>query len=307
VRGGGVDLLILGAGGQVGREVVRAAERAGLGVAARSRQELDITRPGAIADALDEVRPSVVLNCAAYTAVDRAETEPRAAYAVNRDGAARVASACRQAAVPLIHLSTDYVFDGTAREPYPESAPAGPRNVYGDSKLAGERAVRETCEKHLVVRTSRVFGPRGSNFLVSILRLAAERDVLRLARDQRACPTAAEDVARAMVRMAKGALRPDFEAWGLYHYAGRGIASWLDLGEEILTRAHERNLVPPTRTEGVSSAELRRPARRPTYSALDCGRAQHVFGLEGRPWREAVERQIARRAARSNGWTNGGR
>src|SRR5271166_321549 len=195
-------ILVFGAGGQVGREVCRAAWPSEYRVLPLDRKAVDITKAAAVSAMLAREAPGLAINLAAYTAVDRAESEPEAAWAANCAGAAHIAAACEESGTPLIHLSTDYVFDGCKTGPYREEDAVAPLGVYGDSKEAGERAIRAALPHHVILRTARVFGAHGANFVKTMLRLAAERSVLRVVADQRGCPTAAADIAAALVEIA---------------------------------------------------------------------------------------------------------
>ena len=194
-----MKIVVFGAGGQIGREVCRAAWPPGHTILPLDRKAVDITKSAAVGAMLTRETPDLAINLAAYTAVDRAESEPDQAWAVNCAGAAHIAAACGENATPLIHLSTDYVFDGRKTEPYREDDAVGPLGVYGRSKEAGERAVRAALAQHVILRTAWVFGAHGANFVKTMLRLAAERPVLRVVADQRGCPTAAADIAAALM------------------------------------------------------------------------------------------------------------
>jgi dTDP-4-dehydrorhamnose reductase len=218
-----VTLAVFGAGGQVGRALV---ERAGGAARGFDRAACDICDAAAVARALSAADLSVVVNCAAYTAVDRAEQEPESAFAVNADGAATVAQAAADRNLPMIHLSTDYVYGGTGTAPQRETAPVAPLNVYGASKAAGDAAVARSHPAHLVLRVSWVFGVHGANFVKTMLRLGRDRRELRVVADQRGGPTEARDIADAVLVMAAACRKPGFEAWGTYHFAGAPSTSW---------------------------------------------------------------------------------
>src|SRR5690242_7329892 len=226
-------LLLLGAGGQLGQEIVAAVTD--IDVIGRTRAQTDIADPNAVAAALQQAQPDIVVNAAAYTRVDKAESERDEAFRVNAAGAEAVAAACARAQIPLIHISTDYVFDGTKPAPYVETDPTAPLGVYGASKLAGEQAVRERHKKHVILRTSWVYGKFGSNFLKTILRLASERDELKIVADQRGSPTGTSDLAHAVLglapRLVAGADPAD---WGTYHFTGEGETNWCQFADEIL-------------------------------------------------------------------------
>ena len=281
-----MKLLVLGAGGQVGRELCRREWPAGYRLAAFDRGDIDITREDSIAAAMQRERPDMVINAAAYTAVDRAETEPDAAWAANCTGPGQLAAACREAAVPLIHISTDYVFDGSKARPYREDDPVNPLGVYGRSKEAGDRAVREALPEHVILRTAWVYSAHGHNFVKTMLRLAGERPVLRVVADQTGSPTSAAEIAAAIAtvvrRLAAGEGR-----WGTYHFTGGGAVTWHGFAEAIFELAAPWR-GPPPRVEPISTADYPTPARRPANSVLDCRRIGEAFGITPRPWREAL-------------------
>src|SRR5947208_6432633 len=232
-----MKLLVLGAGGQVGRELCRRAWPAGYRLATFDRSDVDITREDSIAAAMQRERPDMVINAAAYTAVDRAETEPDAAWAANCTGPAQLAATCREAAVPLIHISTDYVFDGSKAGPYREDDPVNPLGVYGRCKEAGDRAIREALAEHVILRTAWVYSAHGHNFVKTMLRLAGERPVLRVVADQTGAPTGAADLAAAIARIAQrvvaGNAGRDVDCWGTYHFTGAGAVTWHGFAEAI--------------------------------------------------------------------------
>jgi dTDP-4-dehydrorhamnose reductase len=278
-------LVVLGAGGQIGRVLVeRAGEAArGLGV-----EECDICDGTSVARALSGSEPSVVVNCAAYTAVDRAESERQRAFAVNADGAGIVARKAAARGLPIIHLSTDYVYAGTKTAPYREDDPAAPINVYGASKAAGDSTVRAENPAHLVLRISWVFGVYGTNFVKTMLRLGRERSELRIVADQIGGPTEARDIADAILTMAVTCRQPKFAGWGTYHFAGAPSTSWHQFAEAIFacTRSPVPHLVP------IDSQYYPTQAARPRNSTLDCSRIRRVFNLEQPDWRTSLSRVL---------------
>ena len=285
-----MKLLVLGAGGQVGHELCRLAWPADYRVAAFDRAEIDITRQEAVAAAVDRERPDIVINAAAYTAVDRAESEHDAAWAGNCAGPRCVAVTCRSAGIPLIHISTDYVFDGSKKGPYREDDPVNPLGVYGHSKEAGDRAVREALVEHVILRTAWVYSAHGHNFLKTLLRVAAERPLLRVVADQIGSPTSAVDIAAAIAVIVQRLTAGD-RAWGTYHFAGAGAVSWHGFAEAIFELAAPWRGAPP-KVEAITTAEYPTPARRPANSVLDCSRIREAFGVVPRPWREALAEVI---------------
>ncbi|MDP2710774.1 MAG: dTDP-4-dehydrorhamnose reductase [Solirubrobacteraceae bacterium] len=253
-----MKLLVTGAGGMLGRAVVDAAARLGHDVVAATRAELDVTDAGATRRALLAARPRAVVNCAAYTDVDGAEGDRRAAAAVNAEGAGHVAAAAAAVGALIVHVSTDYVFDGSKREPWLESDPVAPLGVYGETKLAGERAVAEANPAHAIVRTAWLFGAGAKNFVDTMLALGTQRDEISVVTDQIGCPTWTGHLASALVDLAE---HP--QETGIHHIAGAGQCSWNELALEIFERAGIDCRVLP-----ATSEQFPRPARRPAYSVL---------------------------------------
>ena len=279
-----MKLFLTGAGGQVGTEIVRALDAAD-SLDAFTREALDITDTEAVAGAVSYARPDVVVNAAAYTAVDRAETEPDAAFAVNRDGPANLAAACAEAGIPLIHISTDYVFDGTAGVPYAPGDPVSPVGVYGQSKAAGEEAVRACLVEHVIVRTAWVFSSHGHNFVRTIARLAQERDELRVVADQYGHPTWAGDVARVCLTLARQAAARECP-WGTIHAAGLPLTTWHGFAEAIVDALGERSRV--RHVEPIPTSAYPTPARRPERVELDMTALRESYGVEPPDWRAAL-------------------
>ena len=281
-----MKILVFGASGQIGREVYRAAWPPRYAILPLDRKAVDITKSAAVSAMLARETPDLVINLAAYTAVDRAESEPEAAWAANCAGAAHIAGACDESATPLVHLSTDYVFDGRKTGPYREEDAVGPLGVYGRSKEAGERAVRAAVARHMILRTAWVFGAYGANFVKTMLRLAAERPVLRVVADQRGCPTAAADIAAALMVIAAHIERGEAK-WGTYHFVGAGAASWHSFAQAIFDQAAPQLAACP-QVEPITTEQYPTPARRPMNSVLDCRKIEEVFGILSPPWRTAL-------------------
>jgi dTDP-4-dehydrorhamnose reductase len=274
-----MKLLVTGAAGMLGREVVAAAQRLGHEVAAWDLPESDLTDAGATLAAIRRLEPRAVVNCAAYTNVDAAESDEATATLVNGDAAGNVARACAAAGARLVHVSTDYVFDGSKREPWIESDATSPLGAYGRSKLHGEDLVRAELPDHAIVRTAWLFGPHGPNFVSTMLRLAAERDEVQVVTDQVGSPTFAGHLAPALVDMAE---RTDT---GIFHGAGSGSCSWYELTLEAYDAAGVACRVLPTTAE-----QFARPAPRPAYSVLGSER-EHPITLP--PWQEGVRAHLA--------------
>ncbi|MFL5819921.1 MAG: dTDP-4-dehydrorhamnose reductase [Solirubrobacteraceae bacterium] len=276
-------LLVTGAGGQLGRDVVRAARRAGHDVTGCDRHQLDITDQDAVARALEAHRPEAVVNCAAYTDVDGAEAAPDTAMEVNAVAAGRVAAAAGRASALVVHVSTDYVFDGRRRRPYLESDEARPLSAYGRSKLAGEHAVAEANPGHTIVRSSWLFGASGPNFVETMLTLASERDEVAVVTDQVGCPTWTGHLAAALVEICVR------RSLGLHHVAADGQCSWHAFAREIFRQAGVECAVRERRT-----ADLGRPARRPAYSVL---RSERADAPRLAHWGDGLSGYLAERAA----------
>lgn len=280
------SVCIVGAAGQLGRELVRpyatcSAESALL-IQGVDLPELDITDPDSVSAAMARWHPRVVINAAAYTDVDACESHAQQAYAVNAAGPANLAKACRENGATLVHVSTDYVFDGRKRTPYQPDDLPGPLSVYGKSKAEGEQRIRETLPNHVIVRTSWLFSLHGNNFVKTILKLARERDELRVVNDQVGRPTYAADLATVLLALAQS------DARGVYHFANADTCSWHDFAVEIVRQA---GMITPVRP--MSSAQLNRPATRPAWSVLDTAKLTDHTGIVPRPWREALGECLA--------------
>jgi len=273
-----VRILLFGKTGQLGWELARALPVLGE-VAAYGRSELDLMRPDRLVSVVRAEKPDVIVNAAAYTAVDRAESEPELAFAVNATAPGIMAEEAKQAGALLIHYSTDYVFDGTKQGPYVEDDEPNPLGVYGRSKLGGERAIVAAGCRHLILRTSWVYGPRGDNFFLTIRRLAAQRDELRVVDDQIGAPTTANMISDATARIL--AATPDVV--GLFHLTAAGVVSRFGFAAAIV-----REVGLPTRIVPVPSGEFATPARRPLNSVLDNGALERTFGLRLPPWESGL-------------------
>ncbi|MFE0756228.1 dTDP-4-dehydrorhamnose reductase [Inquilinus sp. NPDC058860] len=277
-----MTLVVFGAGGQVGRELSGLAAAQGLAVRAFARSEVDITDAAAVADAVRGA--DFVANCAAYTAVDKAETERDRAFAVNATAPGVIARACAEAGAALLHISTDYVFRGDGDRPWREDDPIAPLSVYGESKAAGEAAVRAALPRHVVLRTAWVFAAHGHNFVRTMLRLGAERPELRIVADQHGGPTAAADIAAAILAIRERALAPGFDGWGTFHFTGAPATTWYDFAAAIFAAKGG----PAPVLHPIATADYPTPAPRPSNSVLDCGRIGRVFGLAQPDWRRAL-------------------
>ncbi|MEW5722774.1 MAG: dTDP-4-dehydrorhamnose reductase [Thermodesulfobacteriota bacterium] len=287
-----MKVLVTGAGGQLSRELVRLGLAAGLRLVGLTRAELDVTDPAAVRRAVAEGGYGLVVNAAAYTDVDRAETEPEKALAVNRDGPARLAAACARQGLPLVHVSTDYVFDGEKGAPYKETDPAHPVNEYGRSKAEGEAEVRRLLPEHLIVRTSWLCGPGGRNFVTTMLALARTQETLRVVTDQCGCPTYAADLARAILALARRLEEGRPGPFGTYHFCGRGRASRYNLALRTIALARRHESLKVKNVEPALTSEFPAPARRPADSTLDCSLFELTFGFGPPDWEDGLSRLI---------------
>ncbi|MBO6757317.1 MAG: dTDP-4-dehydrorhamnose reductase [Roseibium sp.] len=289
-----VQVLITGANGQVGWEAMRRAAKLGLHAVALSRADLDITKTAAVGSTMERLRPKVVLNAAAYTAVDKAEVEEDIAFAVNRGGPDNLAKACAEIGAALIHISTDYVFDGSKTAAYTEDDPVAPLGVYGRSKEAGEAAVRAVLSDHVILRTAWVFGVEGHNFVKTMLRLGAERDALGVVDDQIGCPTFAGDLAGAALTIASRIVSGDVpdNGFGTFHCAGGGQTSWFGFAAAIFAKAQDRGLKTPA-LAAIPTSAYPTPAQRPANSVLNGNKLASVYGVKLRPWEDGLADMLA--------------
>jgi dTDP-4-dehydrorhamnose reductase len=292
-----MKLLILGAQGQLGQELAALCAERGIAARLMTRLECDISNLSQIQAAIEDASPSVVINAAAYTKVDQAEKEVGLAQLANRDGPAMLAQASAEFGIPLIHVSTDYVFDGSKPSAYIETDPVAPLGVYGLSKEAGERAIRSVQDRHIIVRTAWVYGIHGRNFLKTMLDLAATREGWGVVSDQVGNPTATADLAEALLMAAAKTYGSD-TCWGTYHFAGQGDATWFEFAEEIVASQVAFTGKRPA-LKAITSEEFPTPARRPRNSRLNSDLFASVFGVRALPWRartrSIVETIFARR------------
>lgn len=284
-------LLVFGGEGQLGQELAAQAAARGIALTALGRREADIADAAAVEAAIGRFHPRFIVNAAAYNAVDQAESEPVEAERSNVTGPAILAAAADAHAVPLAHISTDYVFDGTATRAWREDDPIHPLNVYGRTKAAGEAAVRAAAPRHFILRTAWLFGAYGTNFLKTTLKLASERDALAMVADRRGSPTATADLAHAIFLVAAAAAS-HAAPWGTYHVAGEGAASRHEQAEAIVAaQARFTGRRPPVKP--VSSDAFPVAATRPMHSELDSGKFATTFGFRPPPWRAAVRETVA--------------
>ena len=281
-------ILLFGANGQLGQEMVRASAARKMPLVALSHAEADIADANAVREAIARHTPALVVNAAAYTKVDLAETDLEAARRGNDIGPALLGEACAAAGIPLVHVSTDYVFDGTKPTAYVETDAVSPASSYGRSKEAGERVLRAATPRHVILRTSWVYGEFGHNFLKTILRLAATRDELRIVADQRGCPTSTLDLAEAVLSIAPRLIAGE-DVWGTYHFAGSGVTTWHGFASRIVAAQTPFTGRSP-RVTPITTAEYPLPAPRPANSELDCSLFARIFGIRARPWTEETDR-----------------
>lgn len=282
-------VLVMGHRSMLAQELLPCLQRAGFTAVGCGRPAVDLTRVASLRAVLAEHHPALCINTAAYTAVDRAETEAAEALAVNRDGAAHLAQACSEAGVPLLHVSTDYVFAGTASVPYQEDDATAPLGVYGRSKWEGEEAVRTRHRQHLIVRTAWLYGHHGTNFVKTMLRLGRERQVLRVVQDQHGAPTWTRDLARAFTTICQRLTRaPEASLWGTYHFCGAGQTTWYEFACAIFDEARSLGPFTVERLEPIPTTAYPTAAQRPAYSVLNCAKLQAAFGITPRPWRDSL-------------------
>jgi len=290
-----VKIVVTGREGQVVQSLLeKASQRPDLEVIALGRPELDLAKPDTVQRAVTTIKPDLVVSAAAYTAVDLAEDEPELAFVVNAIGAEAVARAAKVCGVPVIHLSTDYVFAGDADEPYVETDVTGPRSVYGSSKLEGERRVAQVNPQQIILRTAWVYSPFGKNFVKTMLRLAETRDVLSVVSDQWGNPTSALDIADAIIQVADHlAVTPDFSAYGVYHLVGTGDTNWSGFARAIFTESAELG-GPTAIVADIATADYPTKAARPANSRLSTAKFQKVFNWSTPYWQSSLRDVVAK-------------
>ncbi len=282
-------ILITGADGQLGRELIKQGQLKGFSVQAPSEDDMDITDLEKIDRCMAFHQPEVVINAAAYTQVDKAESEAALAFAVNTTGSANLARMCTKNKIPLVHISTDYVFDGQKGTSYLETDAISPVGVYGRSKAEGEIEIRSHLKEHIILRTSWLYGIHGHNFAKTMLKLATTKPKIRVVADQYGSPTNAADLAQTILIISDRMQFNNDADWGTYHYCGQGVISWYNFAEEIVGLARLYADVKTTRIEPIATADYPTRAVRPIYSALDCSRIQKHFGINPKPWQKSLE------------------
>ncbi|MFO7667001.1 MAG: dTDP-4-dehydrorhamnose reductase [Desulfobacterales bacterium] len=289
-----MKILITGSEGQLGWELLRQAAFFNIEAVGLDLPFLDITDEPGIIKVVNEHKPDILINAAAYTNVDKAETDEKTCFAVNVNGPENLASACRNAEIPMIHISTDYVFDGTNKIPYTENDPVAPASVYGRSKVEGENGVRNILEKHVILRTSWLYGFHGHNFVKTILRLGMEKEVIGVVSDQFGSPTSAADLAETILIISNRFLKGNETAYGTYNYCGEGITSWHGFAEKIIETAKLYSPVITKFVKPLTTDEYPTKAKRPAFSALDCRLIQQKFGITPKPWQKSLEAVIGK-------------
>lgn len=290
-------VLIIGSGGQIGHELeiacrsLLASSVLEFELISSTRAQLDLTNLSVIATYLDSLSPDIIVNAAAYTAVDQAESQRDLAFLINEAAVREIAFFCRERKTYLIHISTDYVFDGRSDRPYLEADSVGPSGVYGSSKLAGERVIREVLERHIILRTSWVFGVTGGNFVKTMLRLAEERNELSIVADQFGAPTSARAIAETIAEIIRQIITgpKGDQCWGTYHYSGSPYVSWAEFAAQIFEQATFRELISAApNVKEICSIDYPTPVVRPANSRLDCSKIKSTFGIEPDDWKRSL-------------------
>lgn len=285
-------ILLIGKNGQLGSEIHGLIEDSKFSGIAVDYPEFDITDPALIHTWIDGKNPDLVINAAGFTDVDKAETSEDLVCAVNSKGPAMLAEACSKRSIPLIHISTDYVFDGRKGAPYLEDDAVNPLNVYGKSKREGEIGIRSVLKKHIIIRTAWLYGLHGRNFVKTMLKLAAEKEKITVVDDQYGCPTSSADLAEAVLAIAGRILSGERESWGIYHYAGKGSTTWYEFAVEIFKQAANYTKQKLPAVYPVPAAQYGRTAPRPENTTLDCTKIADQFGIETRCWKEGLAKMM---------------
>ena len=287
-----LKVLITGAKGQVGSELIKAVPE-GFTVIGLGSSELDISNQAAVKAAMAKHQPNLIINAAAYTAVDKAETEIEKAYAVNEQGVAWLAVAANEADIPLFHISTDYIFDGRATAPYKETDPTNPQSIYGASKLAGEKLLAKTLNKHIILRTSWVFGAVGNNFVKTMLRLGKERDELAVVADQQGCPTSARSIAEVLWQLTEMYFKQKDLAWGVYHFSNSPACTWHEFANEIFNQAVVEGLLDKAPVvNAITTLDYPTPAKRPAWSVLEISKLEALLGKQLASWKPELNQVL---------------
>jgi dTDP-4-dehydrorhamnose reductase len=289
-----MSVLLFGANGQVGWACIKEFKDRNVELTALGRKTADLSKPSAIKKIIKEHQPKLVINAAAYTAVDKAESEPEEAQAINAQAPAAMAEACSLLDIPLIHISTDYVFDGLKAQPYTEDDQPNPQSEYGRSKLAGEKGISATLNKHIILRTSWVFGIHGNNFVKTMLRLGQERDQLNIVADQHGGPTFAGHIAEVIFELSQSILTGKELAWGTYHLSGQPYTTWYGFACKIFEDASELGIITTKpQVNPISTEEFPTPAPRPKQSSLSCKSLEALTGKKMLPWKDGLNLMLS--------------
>lgn len=284
-----MKIIIIGSKGQLGRELVSQSKNLGFEILGVDLPQLDITNIVQVENTITNFQPSLAINAAAYTAVDKAETEQRLAMAVNSDGPKNLAVVCAKSDIPLIHISSDYVFDGQKGAPYIEHDPVSPLGVYGKSKADGEKKIRLNIKKCVIVRTSWLYGAHGHNFVKTMLTLGKEKETIPVVIDQLGSPTCAADLAETVLTIAALIPKRTEIDWGTYHYCGQGVTSWHEFAETIFEIARPYGSIITTKVAPITTDQYPTIAKRPPFSALDCGLIKKRFKISPKPWQKSLK------------------
>ena len=287
-----MKILITGSNGQLGWELCQRKSQYDKDSFACDLPLFDLTDKDNIIQTIDTVKPDIIINAAAYTAVDPAEKDPETAFKVNRDGVGYLADACKAAAIPLIHISTDYVFDGTKDAAYKETDPISPIGIYGKSKAQGEELLRQTWPNHIILRTAWLYSVHGNNFIKTMLRVGKQNEQLRVVDDQYGCPTSASDLADAILTIADGILNKHMKTWGTYHYSNSGKTTWFKFAQKIFEFAAPYDTFALKQLHPITTEAYPTPAKRPANSVLDCTLISETFSIELIPWESSLEKII---------------
>lgn len=287
-----MKILLTGSKGQLGREIQIAGINAGLDIISMDLPEIDITDDRKLDMIFSELKPTIVINAAAYTAVDLAEKQKNICYAVNKNGPANLTQLCGKNNARLIHISTDYVFDGKSNTPYRENDPVSPVNVYGHSKAEGEKAVLEGPGQHIIIRTSWLYGRYGNNFVKTMLRLGQEKKSIGVVNDQYGCPTCAYDLAEVIIFIVKCFLEGKSNNSDIYHYCGKGVATWYEFAVSIFQIVADLGLSNVPSVMPITTSQFPTAAKRPVYTVLDCFEIKKNFGVEPKPWKQSLKKTI---------------
>ena len=293
-----MKLLIIGSKGQLGQELTQICQKSGFDFSETDLPETDISNVSQVDRLFSRHQPAIAVNAAAYTAVDKAESDQRTCFAVNRDGPMNLARTSAKHRVPLIHISTDYVFDGKGEIPYKEDDPVSPIGVYGTSKANGEIAIRRLHRQHVIIRTAWMYGVFGNNFVKTMLRVGRERQTLNVVDDQYGCPTCAADLANAILAVCDEIGHGKDDGWGTYHFCGKGITTWYEFAKAVFENAERLGMAKTPVIVPVGTSQYPTAAKRPAFSALDCSKIETAFGIRIKPWPNSLKSTVEEIASR---------